>query len=129
LKIVSYKDTLYLHAQKAKEPWQKRHVEPEFDPILAIHRFKKVEKADREIPFDVPKDYDFEKAFIQTFGIMKDKTFTVEAEFTGWAAKYVAERVWSPDQEMEWNGIGSGRGCGSGSRRLLGARNGNPPGS
>ena len=42
LKLFSYKDTLYLHAQKAKEPWHKRHVEPEFDPILAIHRFKKV---------------------------------------------------------------------------------------
>ena len=24
----------------------------------------------------------------------------VEAEFTGWAAKYVAERIWSPDQKI-----------------------------
>jgi len=76
-------------------------VEPEFDPLLAIHRLKKVEIADRTIPFEVPKKYDFEKAFNQTFGIIKDKSFQVEAEFTGWAAVYVSERIWSPDQVIE----------------------------
>ncbi len=86
LKIFAHKDTLYLHALRAKDPWQKRWVEPEFDPLLAIHRFKKVEIADRTIPFEVPKEYDFEKAFNQTFGIIKGKSFQVEAEFTGWAA-------------------------------------------
>ena len=101
LKIFTYKDTLYLHALKAKDPWQKKWVHPEFDPLLAIHRFKKVEIADRTIPFEVPKKYDFEKAFNQTFGIIKDKSFQVEAEFTGWAAVYVSERIWSPDQEIE----------------------------
>lgn len=101
LKIFTHKDTLYLHALKAKEPWQKKWVEPEFDPLLAIHRFKKVEIADRTIPFEVPKGYDFEKAFNQTFGIIKDKSFRVEAEFTGWAAVYVSERIWSPDQMIK----------------------------
>jgi hypothetical protein len=55
----------------------------------------------RKAPFEIPDSYDFEKAFNQTFGIMKDKTFTVEAEFTGWAAKYMWERVWSSDQTRE----------------------------
>ncbi len=48
--------------------------------------------------FEVPKEYDFQKAFNQTFGIIKDEKFEVEAEFTGWAAIYVEERVWSNDQ-------------------------------
>ncbi|MBI5251177.1 MAG: WYL domain-containing protein, partial [Desulfomonile tiedjei] len=104
VKIFCYKDTLYLHALRAKDPWQKKWVEPEFDPLLAIHRFKKVEKADRSVPFEVPKKYDFEKAFNKTFGIIKEKSFTVEAEFTGWAALYVSERTWSPDQEIAKNG-------------------------
>ena len=30
----------------------------------------------------------------------KEETFTVEVEFTGWSACYVAERIWSPDQEI-----------------------------
>jgi predicted DNA-binding transcriptional regulator YafY len=104
MKIFTYKDTLYLHALKAKDPWQKRWVEPEFDPLLAIHRFKKVEIADRTIPFEVPKQYDFGKAFNQTFGIIKDGAFQVEAEFTGWAAVYVSERIWSPDQVIKKEG-------------------------
>ncbi len=82
----------------------KKWVEPDFDPLLAIHRFKKVEIADRTIPFDVPKEYDFEKAFNQTFGIIKEKSFRVEAQFTGWAAVYVSERTWSPDQVIEEQG-------------------------
>lgn len=104
LKIFTHKETLYLHAQRAKDPWQKKWVQPEFDPLLAIHRFKSVEKADRKVPFEVPKEYDFEKAFNQTFGIIKEKSFQVEAEFTGWAAVYVSERVWSPDQVIEKDG-------------------------
>jgi predicted DNA-binding transcriptional regulator YafY len=104
LKIFSYRDTLYLHALRAKDPWQKKWVQPEFDPLLAIHRFKKVDLADRTVPFEVPKNYDFEKAFNRTFGIIKEESFQVEAEFTGWAATYVAERMWSPDQEIKLDG-------------------------
>lgn len=104
LKIFCYKDTLYLHALRAKDPWQKKWMEPEFDPLLAIHRFKKIKKADRSVPFEAPKKYDFEKAFNKSFGIIKEKSFTVEAEFTGWAAVQVAERTWSPDQVITKNG-------------------------
>ncbi len=104
LKLFSYKEALYLHALRAKDPWQKKYVEPEFDPVLAIHRFKKVEIDDSKAHFEVPKQYDFQKAFNQTFGIIKDGKFVVEAEFTGWAAVYVEERVWSADQEITRDG-------------------------
>ena len=104
LKIFSYKDALYLHALRAKDPWQKKYVAPEFDPLLAIHRLRKVEIDETKAHFEVPKEFDFQKAFNHTFGIIKDQKFIVEAEFTGWAAVYVEERVWSPDQELTRDG-------------------------
>jgi len=97
LKIFSYRDTMYLHARLAREPG-KTYREPDFDPLLAIHRLKKVEMTDRS--FEYPADYDFEDVFDKNFGFMKDDCFEVEAEFTGWAARYVAERTWSPDQKI-----------------------------
>ena len=104
LKIFSFRDALYLHAVRAKDPWQKKYVAPEFDPLLAIQRFKKVEIDETKAHFEVPKEYDFEKAFNQTFGIIKDEKFEVEAEFTGWAAVYVEERIWSNDQVITRDG-------------------------
>ncbi len=32
--------------------------------------------------------------------MIKDDAFEVEVEFTGWAARYVSERIWSPDQKI-----------------------------
>ena len=97
LKIFSYRDTMYLHARLGKEPG-KAYRGPDFDPLLAIHRLKKVEMTDRG--FEYPTDYNFEDIFDKNFGFMKDDCFEVEAEFTGWAAQYVAERTWSPDQKI-----------------------------
>jgi predicted DNA-binding transcriptional regulator YafY len=97
LKIFSHRDTLYLHAQRAKEPG-KPYRAPDYDPLLAIHRMKQVEITDRT--FDYPADFDFEKSFNRHFGIMKGKAFQVEVEFTGWAAQYVSERIWSLDQKI-----------------------------
>ncbi|MFZ5449630.1 MAG: helix-turn-helix transcriptional regulator [Thermodesulfobacteriota bacterium] len=77
-------------------------MEPDFDPLLAIHRMKKVEMTARD--FEFPADYNFEKFFNRHFGVIKEKAFTVEAVFSGWSARYVAERVWSPDQEIEATG-------------------------
>jgi predicted DNA-binding transcriptional regulator YafY len=104
LKIFSYRDALYLHAQKAMDTGR-RFRAPEFDPLLAVHRMKDVEMM--EWKFEFPQNYDFEKIFNRTFGIIKQETFEVEAEFTGWAAKYVAERVWSPDQRITRLGPGA----------------------
>lgn len=97
LKIFSYKDSVYVHAHLARAP-TKPYSKPEFDPLLAIHRIKKVELTDRL--FDFPNNYDFEKTFKQNFGIIKEDAFEVEVEFTGWAARYVSERIWSPDQKI-----------------------------
>lgn len=96
LKLFSHNNTIYLHAQKAKEPG-KPYRTPKFDPLLAVHRMKSVELTN--IPFRTEK-FDFEKTFNRHFGVMKDEVFEVEAAFTGWAAAYVAERQWSPDQEI-----------------------------
>ncbi|MBF0530817.1 MAG: WYL domain-containing protein, partial [Deltaproteobacteria bacterium] len=58
LKIFSHRTSIYLHAAIAREPGKK--VKPaEYDPLLAIHRIKKLEISDRF--FEFPKDYDFEK--------------------------------------------------------------------
>ena len=97
-KIFSHRDTLYLHNRLARTPG-KPYKEPEFDPLLAIHRIRNVEMTDRF--FEFPKNYDFAKVFNRNFGVMKDESFRVEIEFIGWAARYVAERTWTPDQKIK----------------------------
>jgi predicted DNA-binding transcriptional regulator YafY len=97
LKIFSYKDSVYLHAHLARCPG-KPFREPEFNPLLAVHRIKKVEKTERLYEF--PKDYDFERVFQHNFGVIQNGTFEVEVAFTGWSARYVAERIWSADQKI-----------------------------
>ena len=101
LKIFSHKDTVYLHAQ-----WDtsldKPHSEHDFDPLLAIHRMKKIELTERD--YKLPKKYDFEKIFNKNFGVMKDEPFEVEVEFSGWTAKYIPERIWSVDQKITKKG-------------------------
>jgi predicted DNA-binding transcriptional regulator YafY len=97
LKVFSQKDTIYLHARMAIYPG-KPYKEPDFDPLLAIHRIKNLELTERS--FEFPKDYDFEKFFNQNFGVIKEEAFKVEMEFTGYATEYVAERIWSPDQKL-----------------------------
>lgn len=103
LKLFSHLDTVYLHAQMAKYPG-KRYQEPEYDPLLAVHRIKKVEMTERSYEF--PDKFDFEKAFNKNFGVIKEDAFEVEVEFAGWAARYAAERIWSPDQKIKKKGEG-----------------------
>jgi predicted DNA-binding transcriptional regulator YafY len=97
LKVFSQKDTIYLHARMARYPG-KPYKEPDFDPLLAIHRIKNLELTERS--FEFPKNYDFEKFFNQNFGVIKEEAFKVEVEFTGYATEYIAERIWSPDQKL-----------------------------
>jgi predicted DNA-binding transcriptional regulator YafY len=96
-KLFSHRDTVYLHAGLARRPG-KPYREPDFDPLLAVHRISSIGITDRQ--FSMPEDYDFERDFNQTFGIAKDEAFIVEVEFFDWAANYVAERSWSPDQKI-----------------------------
>jgi predicted DNA-binding transcriptional regulator YafY len=100
LKIFSHKDSVYLHAHLARAPG-KPYRQPEFNPLLAVHRIRKVEITGRL--FAYPKNYDFDKVFKQNFGVIKEDAFDVEVEFTGWAAQYVSERIWSPDQKIVQN--------------------------
>jgi predicted DNA-binding transcriptional regulator YafY len=97
LKIFSHNDTMYLSARYAGKPGQQggRH---EYDPLLAVHRLKRVELTGEV--FEYPGDYDFERIYNQNFGIIKDRAFPVEVEFTGLSARYVSERFWSPDQRI-----------------------------
>lgn len=97
LKIFSHRDTVYLHARKARTS-KKPYDNPDFDPLLAIHRIRKIEITERL--FEIPKDYYFEKVFNKNFGVIKEEAFKVELEFSGWAAAYVSERIWSPDQKI-----------------------------
>ncbi|MBN2570047.1 MAG: WYL domain-containing protein [Deltaproteobacteria bacterium] len=101
LKLFSHLDTIYLHAQMAKYPGR-RYQAPDYDPLLAVHRIKKVEMTERR--YELPDKYDFEKFFNRNFGIIKDDAFEVEIEFTGWAANYAAERMWSPNQTITRKG-------------------------
>ncbi|WP_300463661.1 WYL domain-containing protein [Desulfobacula sp.] len=95
LKLFSKDDTIYLHAQMAKAPG-KVYKAPKFDPLLVIHRIVELEIT--EISFKFPDNFDFEKSFNQTFGVMKEDSFQAKVEFSGYAAKHVKERIWSHDQ-------------------------------
>lgn len=96
-KLFSRRETIYLHAGKARTPG-KKYVKWAFDPLLAVHRIEKVQITDRA--FSIPDNYDFERDFNKTFGVMKDKSFKVEVAFSKAAASYVSERSWSPDQKI-----------------------------
>jgi len=95
LKLFSKNDAIYLHAQMATAPG-KVYKEPKFDPLLVIHRIE--ELAITETSFKFPDNFDFEKSFNQTFGVMKEDSFQARVEFTGYASKHVKERIWSHDQ-------------------------------
>ena len=51
--------------------------------------------------FEFPKDYDIEEVYNQNFGIIKEGSYEVEIEFSGWAAHHVSERIWSSDQRIQ----------------------------
>jgi predicted DNA-binding transcriptional regulator YafY len=97
LKIFSHKDTVYVHARRCT-PDGEPFVDDEFYPLLAVHRFKDVVVLKNN--YELPADYDFDEYFNRTFGIIKDEKFRVKARFAGWAAKYVSERIWSPNQQI-----------------------------
>jgi len=98
-KIFSHRETMYLHGRLARDPG-KRGPAPDIEPLLAVHRIEAAALTDRR--FEFPKDYDFEAAFNQHFGLVKQNVFEVEAEFYGSAATFASERTWSPDQSLRW---------------------------
>jgi predicted DNA-binding transcriptional regulator YafY len=104
LRMFPHNNTLYLLAQKAKTP-NKPYRAPRFNPLLAVHRIQSIEKT--QTPFEFPKNFDFEKSYAKTFGIMKRESFPVTVRLTGWAKSYMCERVWSKDQKIKENPDGS----------------------
>jgi predicted DNA-binding transcriptional regulator YafY len=104
--VFSWRESIYVHGRYAAVPGE-RFKPVGHDPIWALQRFKGVEKT--EVSFAWPEDYDFEKGLNREFGMLRGEKFRVVAEFTGWAADYVAEREWSPGQVVEWGADGSMR--------------------
>ena len=104
LKIFAHRESIYVHARYAKMPGEKFRA-PDYDPLLALHRIKDV--ALTETRFAFPKDYDFDRAMNRQFGVIHAGRFAVMAEFTGWAAGFVTERVWSTDQKIKHRKDGS----------------------
>ena len=105
LTIFSHKDTIYIHSRyctKAGLPDQ----EKDADLMLPLHRFHDVQVV--ETTFDHPKKFDFMEAFAGSFGLIHKKVFKAEVEFTGWSARYIAERQWSPDQKIVKKRDGNG---------------------
>jgi len=97
LKLFSHKDCLYLSSKMARCPGRAYRT-PDFDPLLAVHRIARIDLTDRS--FEYPKNYSFEARFNGDFGVIKDEPFDVEVEFKDWAARFVSERVWSPEQRL-----------------------------
>ena len=104
LKIFSYRDTVYLHTRRARQPHEKWQ-EPAYHPLLAVHRIEQVTLTDQL--FRLPKGYDFDRDVQAGFGVWQNEPFAVSVAFTGWAAEYVAERRWSTDQRIEVDAAGT----------------------
>lgn len=100
LKVFSWRETIYVNGRYAAMPGR-RFKDPGHDPLWALQRFKDVRKT--TATFKPPADYDFERALNREFGLLRGgRKFRLAAEFADWAADYVAEREWSPDQVVEW---------------------------
>jgi len=97
LKVFAQNESVYVHARYAKMPGKPFKV-PDYDPLLALQRFKTVKMVETRFVF--PKNYYFDRTMNRQFGVMHGKRFKVVAEFSGWAAEFVAERSWSPDQTI-----------------------------
>ncbi len=97
IKIFAHKDTIYIHSRRCTEKGLPKK-DDAYAPLLALHRFRDIRVL--EATFSVPNDFDFETTFAASFGVIKEKTFRAAVEFTGWSARYVAERIWSPDQKI-----------------------------
>ncbi len=80
LKIFSHNDSMYLSARFAGKPG-KIDTRREYDPLLAVHRLKRVEMTDQS--FEFPGDYDFEQIYNRNFGIIKDNAFMQRSSSPG----------------------------------------------
>ncbi|HDQ39778.1 MAG TPA: WYL domain-containing transcriptional regulator [Desulfonatronum sp.] len=66
--------------------------------ILAVERIMKIDVLDER--FDYPEDFNPEEKLSQAFGMVYDDPIDLEVVFSVGQAKYIKERVFSPDQEI-----------------------------
>ncbi|MHB8762646.1 MAG: helix-turn-helix transcriptional regulator [Coriobacteriia bacterium] len=100
LKLIAHSDTLYV---KCRLAWEDGEAKPDLDPmLLAVQRLQNVVVGDRAhaATDDVPDEP-------RAFGLMDGKPFRATIRVTGWAATYVAERVWSEGQTLRREPDGS----------------------
>lgn len=90
--LVAHADALYLRCRPC---WPDGEQRPDRATILlAVHRMEGVEVIDRRYRGARKSEP------APGFGLMLREPSRIEVRFTGWARAHVAERVWSPDQEI-----------------------------
>ena len=68
-------------------------------PMYHLARIRKLEVTDTQ--FDMPDDFDVDEYLGGTFGVFQRKErHKVRIQFTGFAARYIPERVWHPSQKL-----------------------------
>ncbi len=95
-KLISYNGGIYIRGFKVTD---KGAVKPLLDrgTDLLLHRFKSVELTRRSSE-KLPQVPEIAKG---AFGYMDHEPFTVKIKFATKIATYIAERIWSDDQEIE----------------------------
>ncbi len=76
-------------------------------PIFHVGRIRNIDLTDDKFDRD-EIDFDADEYFKNSLGASKsNETVEVKIKFFGWAARYVAERQWHPDQQIRENKDGS----------------------
>ncbi|SDB43346.1 Predicted DNA-binding transcriptional regulator YafY, contains an HTH and WYL domains [Desulfonatronum thiosulfatophilum] len=73
--------------------------------ILAVERINSIEELDKV--FNYPVDFSPEEKLSQAFGMVYDDPIDLEVVFSACQAKYIKERIFSPDQEIQEHQDGS----------------------
>lgn len=73
--------------------------------MFALDRIRLVEVKD--VKFKIPEGFSIEKYMANCFGLIHDEVVHVKVQFTGDAARWVADRKWHPSQEIQTNTDGS----------------------
>lgn len=67
--------------------------------LFALADMKDLELRKKEDSIFLPSDFDYRNRIIGTFGCYADETAaTYKIHFSGYAAKFVQDKIWAPDQ-------------------------------
>jgi len=67
--------------------------------LLAVERIKSIEMSEK--PFDWPKDFDPEILLNKAFGLYWDDPFSARIKFPPSQARYIKERTWAEQQQID----------------------------